>query len=117
MKNKKGSNALGLVGIIVTVILFELIFSIFYAQITAQNIQNLYVSKCDCGVIGCSVFLAQNGANELFDNCRNQMLTNPDFHDSVMNIFWNSALVIAIIVCLNIILIICVVLILRGVPA
>jgi hypothetical protein len=115
-KNKKGSNALGIVGIVITIVLFEILAGYFTVAITNDNVKNIFVSNCDCGLLGCSAYLATNGANALYDKCESQVETNPVLQDALNNKFWNMTIVSIIIIFLNITLIFIVILIIRGVP-
>lgn len=115
--NRKGSTALGLLGIITVVILFELLVGYFTYAITNEQTKNIFTSECDCGTFGCNVYIATHSFNELYALCQSQISDNSVLSDAVSERFWSLTIIGIILFVINLILIIAVILILRGVPA
>lgn len=114
---KKGANALGIAGIVVCIVLFEALATYFTVAITNENVKNVFEQNCDCGLGGCTVYVATHSFNELYDLCESQADTNTVLQDTITRQFWNMTIIGIILFVLNLTLIIVGILVLRGVPA
>lgn len=117
-RNKKGSNALGIAGIVVSIILFELIFGYFVFAITNENVSSVFKDNCDCQYLGgCSAYVTVYGANAMIEKCQSQVSTNTALSDVQSKAFFNLAIVGILLFVINLTLIIIGILVIRGIPA
>ena len=113
--NRKGQ--LGIIGILFTILLFEILGAWVIISVTGENVKNVFVSNCDCGLGGCATYVTLNGANALFDKCESQVNSKPVLKDALNNQFFTNGIVTILFIVINLIIIFIAILIIRGVPA
>lgn len=114
--NKRGSNSLGLIGIVATIILFELLVGGFIFAIEKENVKNIFVDNCDCNYIGgCASYYALNGMNKLINRCESQINNNVQLKDKYSDWFFGLFIITGITIVLNIIFIFIIIMLARGV--
>lgn len=114
MRYRKG---FGLIGIISTIILFQLIAGFFVFSITSEQKLRVFESECDCGFGGCSAYLATHGAKGLYEVCAPQIESNQELKQASSDAFWSNTIVVIIIVMMDIILAIAGIFIIRGISS
>jgi flagellar biogenesis protein FliO len=109
-QNKKRAS-LNMIGIIALIILFQLLLSTFILEITREDIKNTLIQECDCGILGCSVYLATHSVYELQQTCQEQQPEN-----TLIKINETIATIVFIIIfIINFILVLCIIFIVRGI--
>jgi hypothetical protein len=114
--NNKGSNSLGLIGIVICVLLFEALGTFLIVSVTQDSIKNIFTSECDCGILGCSAYLTTHSFNELQTLCEPQIKDNAVLKDTVANKFFTYTAIIIILFFLNLILLLAILMYVRGIP-
>ena len=105
----------GLIGIMSTIILFQLIAGFFIFSVTNEQKLRVFESECDCGFGGCSVYLASHGAKGLYEVCAPQIESNQELKQAESDAFWSNTIIVIMIIMMDVVLALAGIFIIRGI--